>query len=409
MARRQPAKLETKRPPPSDDEEDADMPSSFDEEEDGSGSGSPMVSDDEEAAMEQEADDDDDEQDATDDDDADEDEDDDDDDDGPKRPNTKQQPPPRAADLTLAAKKQKLQQRAPIYDADAMHDRLEDIAWAESEGATFAETLALTSSQPSCPEDLDVDDDLQRELCFYNQALEAAKEAVRRFEEAGVGWHRPADYYAEMVKSDEHMGKVKDRLLYEQQTIEQAEERRKAREQKAFAKQTAAAKQRERAAEKKRAIESVSALRKQRARSGFAGELDDEAAVNGASAFQVDKKEDPRRGGPGGRQQALGFKPGERIRRGDGPQKGKKRLARDAKYGFGGRKRLGKQNDARSAADMGDYKPGKFSDQFSSRRGGGVKKGGGRFAGGGGGGARPGKARRQQQRGGGGGGGKGRR
>lgn len=50
-------------------------------------------------------------------------------------------------------------------------------------------------------------------------------EAIKRFEAAGIPWQRPPDYYAEMVKSDEHMAKVKDRLMYEQQQIEQAEER----------------------------------------------------------------------------------------------------------------------------------------------------------------------------------------
>jgi rRNA-processing protein EBP2 len=337
---------------------------------------------------------------------SDDDNDDDDDSDGD---DADRRPPAHATTPlpTLRAQKQLRQQRPPIYDAEAMHDRLEDIAWVESEGVTWAETLALTpSTQPSCPPDLDVDDDLARELCFYNQALASAQQAAARFEAAGVAWHRPADYYAEMVKSDEHMAKVKDRLMYEQQTIEQAEERRKAREQKAFAKQTQAAKQRERAAEKKKAIEAVSALRKQRARTGFAGELDDEAAVHGRQQQREERQQgqQQRRQGPGGRQQALGFKPGERIRR-DGPEKGKKRVARDAKYGFGGRKRLSKQNDARSAADMSDYKPGKFRDQFGGRGGGGVGKKRG-FGGGGGGGGRPGKARRQQQRGGGGGGGR---
>lgn len=36
----------------------------------------------------------------------------------------------------------------------------------------------------------------------------------------------------------------------------------------------------------------------------------------------------------------------------DLPGKSKKRAVRDAKYGFGGRKRVGKQNSAESSADM---------------------------------------------------------
>lgn len=94
-----------------------------------------------------------------------------------------------------------------------------------------------------------------------------------------------------------------------------------------------------------------------------------------------------------------GMRAGVRIQQGNTPSK--KQQMKDAKFGFGGRKRLQKQNDAFSAADMSGYKPGRFDDGFGSRKGGGggvfknrgsgpkggVKKGGQ--------GNRPGKARRQ--------------
>ena len=44
-------------------------------------------------------------------------------------------------------------------------------------------------------------------------------------QQAGVPWQRPPDYYAEMVKSDAHMSRIKDQLMYEQRQIEEAEER----------------------------------------------------------------------------------------------------------------------------------------------------------------------------------------
>ncbi|KIY96774.1 hypothetical protein MNEG_11189 [Monoraphidium neglectum] len=153
--------------------------------------------------------------------------------------------------------------RKPIYNVDGLHEKLEDIAWGED--APWEEAQAVTAKEATQVDN--IDDDLGRELAFYNQAMGAAAEAIRRFEAAGVAWHRPADYYAEMVKSDEHMAKVKDRLMHEQQQIEEADERRKAREQKAYSKQVQAQKTRERAAEKKRQIEAVSQLRKQRQKS----------------------------------------------------------------------------------------------------------------------------------------------
>lgn len=116
---------------------------------------------------------------------------------------------------------------------------------------------------------------------------------------------------------------------------------------------------------------------------GFAGELDFDAEMN--------KKQ--QQGKPG-------MRAGVRIQQGKTPTK--KRQMKDAKFGFGGRKRLQKQNDAFSAADMSGYKPGKFKDGFGSKKGKGGGGGGGggglRAKGGvqkGGKGNRPGKARRQ--------------
>lgn len=56
-------------------------------------------------------------------------------------------------------------EREPIYDVDALHEKLEDIAWSES--APWEATQVVTSEQPTHVED--ADDDLQRELAFYQQ------------------------------------------------------------------------------------------------------------------------------------------------------------------------------------------------------------------------------------------------
>ena len=82
--------------------------------------------------------------------------------------------------------------RPAIYNVEALHDKLEDISWVE--GAAWGEAQAVTAGEATRVEN--VDDDLERELAFYNQALAAAQEAVRRFEAAGAPWLRPPDYYA---------------------------------------------------------------------------------------------------------------------------------------------------------------------------------------------------------------------
>ena len=57
------------------------------------------------------------------------------------------------------------------------------------------------------------------------QALEAAQQAIQKFEAANTPWQRLPDYYAEMVKSDDHMAKVKQQLMHEQEQMEVVEQR----------------------------------------------------------------------------------------------------------------------------------------------------------------------------------------
>lgn len=58
-------------------------------------------------------------------------------------------------------------------------------------------------------QDENQDENMVRELAFYQQALEAARIARDKFRELDIPFSRPDDYYAEMLKSDEHMAKVR--------------------------------------------------------------------------------------------------------------------------------------------------------------------------------------------------------
>lgn len=151
---------------------------------------------------------------------------------------------------------------------------------------------------------VDVNDDLTRETFFYERALESANECVCKLKDLDVPVRRPDDYYAEMVKSDEHMKRVRSELLHEQQQLEIREERRKAREAKKFGKQVQAEKVKQRTLDKKAQIKSLDKWRKMRQKSGFAD--DGKAPFDGA----------------------------------DDGRRGNKRSARDAKFGFGGRKKV---------------------------------------------------------------------
>ena len=72
-----------------------------------------------------------------------------------------------------------------------------------------------------------------------------------------------------MVKSDEHMKRVRAELIFEQNRQETTDERRKAREQKRYGKQVQAEKLKERTLQKKDSIKNLDKWRKQRKRDGF--------------------------------------------------------------------------------------------------------------------------------------------
>lgn len=55
--------------------------------------------------------------------------------------------------------------RPATYDMDSMHSKLEDIGWADE--VEWDETLAVTGEAATVVEN--VEDDLGRELAFYNQ------------------------------------------------------------------------------------------------------------------------------------------------------------------------------------------------------------------------------------------------
>lgn len=226
-----------------------------------------------------------------------------------------------------------------IYNSEALLEKLEDIAWPKK--IDWTHKLTINHQQA---EKIDVNDDLARELAFYTQALDSTRVALSKFEKLGVPFLRPQDYYAEMVKSDSHMLKIKDKLLFEKKRIEEAEERRKMRENKKVGKQVQAEKLREREKKKKDEIESVKKWRKQREREGFVkGEKgNDIFGFDGGEADEVYDKV---------RKKRPGVAPGDRSG-GKNKGKGKARVKRDSKFGFGGRKALKKQNTAETTNDF---------------------------------------------------------
>ncbi|KAF2762725.1 eukaryotic rRNA processing, partial [Pseudovirgaria hyperparasitica] len=228
-------------------------------------------------------------------------------------------------------------QRLTINNKAALLSALKSIALPAD--LPFSSNQVITSSEPI--EIADIDDDLGRELAFYKQSLEAAKKGQELLRKEGVPFTRPNDYFAEMVKSDEHMGKIKQKLIDEAASKKAATEARKQRDLKKFGKQVQVAKQQERDKAKRDTLEKINILKRKRANAPIANETEQDL-------FDVGVEEDD-----------APVKRAKTTSRGDDKSKGKfKRAQKDQKYGFGGKKRFAKSNDAQSSADASSF-PGK--------------------------------------------------
>lgn len=91
-------------------------------------------------------------------------------------------------------------------------------------------------SESSIPQNLNPDDDIKRELIFYNIAKENAIKGMIKLKQLGEKLNRPDDYFVEMLKSDEQMMKVKKQIINEQQYIKKFEAKKQKMQNIKFAK-----------------------------------------------------------------------------------------------------------------------------------------------------------------------------
>jgi rRNA-processing protein EBP2 len=150
-------------------------------------------------------------------------------------------------------------QRLTINNTAAITTSLKRIGLPINKWA-FSEHQSIMTTEPvSIP---DVSDDLNRELAFYAQSLSAVKEARKLLKAEGAPFSRPKDYFAEMVKADEHMAKIKAKLIEEAASKKAAAEARKQRDLKKFGKQVQVAKLQERDKERKQTLEKIKLLKR---------------------------------------------------------------------------------------------------------------------------------------------------
>merc|ERR1712168_116627 len=170
-------------------------------------------------------------------------------------------------------------------------------------------------------DDKDLKDDFKREMHFYHQAQASAREALSRLASLGIPTQRPDDYFAEMVKSDSHMQKVRKKLLEKKDKMILSEKAKKQRQLKEIGKKIQQDVLQKRQSEKKKMLEEVDRMKKGKSEKLY-GDGDDPFDIS------ADKKSEI----------------------------GKKRKRKDEKFGYGGRKRKMKKNSAESAGEMSSFK-----------------------------------------------------
>ena len=234
----------------------------------------------------------------------------------------------------------------------------------------FSEHQSLSSAAQV--EIHDVNDDLGRELAFYKQSLQCAVEARAFLKQEGIPFSRPNDYFAEMVKNDEHMGRVKDKLVEQAAHKKAAAEAKKQRQLKKFGKQVQIAKLQERSKAKRDALAKIDSLKRSKHAAQFPlsttmlfvsdhcteRNVGDIVERDGEDAFDIalDRSND--------------------MERADRPTRDRsamssrtKRQRKDAKFGFGGRKRHAKSGDAISSGDLRDFSARRMKGQKKARLG----------------------------------------
>ncbi|KAH8663922.1 eukaryotic rRNA processing protein EBP2-domain-containing protein [Xylariales sp. PMI_506] len=233
--------------------------------------------------------------------------------------------------------------RLTINNTTALIASLNRIAIPTGKSVAFVTHQSIVSIEPTADGIEDIQDDLKRELAFYAQSLDAAKRARALLKAEGIPFSRPNDYFAEMVKDDGHMEKIKARLVEEASAKKASAEARKLRDLKKFGKQVQVAKLQERQKAKRDTLEKIKSLkRKRQESSGDVGEKEGDlfdVSVENEIKQHNTQKTFSRGGREGGRE--------------GGPNA--KRQKKDAKYGFGGKKRYSKSGDAVSSADMSGF------------------------------------------------------
>ncbi|CAH8429936.1 unnamed protein product [Schistosoma mattheei] len=148
-----------------------------------------------------------------------------------------------------------------VYNKSALMNTLNSIRknlpWIERLDVTCMAAPAQKDLDLDDLQHIDPDDDFKRENFFYRVAQAAVLIAIPQLHALDVPTKRPSDYFAEMVKTDDHMTKVKKYLIETKQKLALRERARQIRERRKFGKQVQQTVNQTRKEEKRKLTEAV--------------------------------------------------------------------------------------------------------------------------------------------------------
>ena len=160
-------------------------------------------------------------------------------------------------------------------------------ALQEEQHAKRREKLLKGNKNSVALSDDPIHNDFKREMLFYRQAQATVIESFSRLKNMGVPTKRPDDYFAQMMKTDDHMQKIRTKLAEKQDEEERVSKIRKLRELKKFGKKVQVEVQQKRQKEKKDMLDQVKKFRK--GKTDKIDFLDDIEATNGKKPMQSKK------------------------------------------------------------------------------------------------------------------------
>nr|CDS27464.1 rRNA processing protein EBP2 [Hymenolepis microstoma] len=186
---------------------------------------------------------------------------------------------------------------------------------------------------------IDPNDDFRREALFYRVAQSAVLEAIPKLQALGIPTKRPNDYFAEMIKSDAHMAKVRENIVVNSKRLELREKARQLREQRKFGKQQQKEILEARRIEKKKHMEALKAAKK--------GRVGKEQAQVLEEYLTSGSKKQAAHENPQSKPNSKYYRPEQYANR---RKVNQKRVFKNAVYGHGGQKKRSKRNNAMSFA-----------------------------------------------------------